>query len=592
MRNSSFDKQIGIKDGFMKKLAAYLKPYISAVILAPLFMIGEVICDLLQPTFLSRIVDEGISRGDTGFIIFNGLLMLGTALAGLVGGVGCTVFSSRAGQFFATDLREDMFRKVQGFSFKNLDRFSTASLITRLTNDIVQVQNVVITMLRMLVRAPVTCIGSIVMALVINAKLALITFSVIPVLVFFLYFIISKGYPLFYAVQDKLDRINSVMRENLTGMRVVKAFVRSEYEIKRFGKANDALTEITVKASKILGANMPIVMFMMNISVIIILWAGARRVHDGSMQTGQIIAFINYATQLLMSLTMSVMMLMSVSRGKASADRIIEVLNTEPDIRDGEKASANSINAGKLEFRKVSFRYEGAGGEDVLRDVSFTVNPGETVGILGATGAGKSTLVSLIPRFHDVTGGCVLIDGVDVRHMRLDALRRKISMVLQESILFSGTVRDNIRWGRKEASDEEVEEAARAAQAHDFVSGFPDGYDTVIGQRGVNLSGGQKQRLAIARALLKQPVLLIMDDSTSAVDLATEANILSALKSAAKNISCIVIAQRISSVVEADKIIVLEDGRIAGMGPHRELMAENAIYREIYYSQTGEEEAG
>ncbi len=576
----------------MKKLAAYLKPYISAVILAPLFMIGEVICDLLQPTFLSRIVDDGISRGDTGFIISNGLLMLGTALAGLVGGVGCTVFSSRAGQFFATDLREDMFRKVQGFSFKNLDRFSTASLITRLTNDVVQVQNVVITMLRMLVRAPVTCIGSIIMALVINTKLALITFSVIPVLIFFLYFIISKGYPLFYGVQDKLDRINSVMRENLTGMRVVKAFVRSEYEIKRFGKANDALTEITVKASKILGANMPIVMFMMNISVIIILWAGARRVHDGSMQTGQIIAFINYATQLLMSLTMSVMMLMSVSRGKASADRIIEVLNTEPDIRDGEDASTNSVNAGRLEFRHVSFRYEGAGGEDVLRDVSFTVNPGETVGILGATGAGKSTLVSLIPRFHDVTGGSVLIDGVDVRHMKLDALRGKISMVLQESILFSGTVRDNIRWGRKDAYDEEVEEAARAAQAHDFVSSFPDGYDTVIGQRGANLSGGQKQRLAIARALLKKPALLIMDDSTSAVDLATEANILSALKSAAKNISCIIIAQRISSVVEADKIIVMEDGRIAGMGSHRELMAENAIYREIYYSQTGEEEAG
>jgi ATP-binding cassette, subfamily B, multidrug efflux pump len=573
----------------MKKLAAYLKPYWTAVLLAPLMMLIEVVCDLLQPALMSRIINTGIGIGDTAYILKTGLVMLGVALLGMAGGTGCTVFAVKASQNFGTDLRTGLFRKVQSFSFANLDKLKTGSVITRLTNDVMQVQQLVLTMLRMMVRAPLLFVGGIVMTVMIDPGLAAVSLAVIPVMAVALAFVITKGFPLFGLVQDKLDRVNTVIRENLTGVRVVKAFVRSGYEIRRFGKANDELMEMTVKASRIVGITMPVIMFFMNVGVMAAVWFGGYRVHTGDILVGDVIAVINYITQILHSLMMVTMMLMAGTRAKASADRIIEVLETLPDIENPVEAEMNVVKAGRVDFDHVSFRYPGAAGTDVLSDISLTINPGETVAILGATGAGKSTLVNLIPRFYDATAGRILIDGVSVRDMDLTYLRGTISMVLQESILFSGTIRDNIRWGRKEATEKEVMEAAQAAQAHDFIIRFADGYDAVLGQRGVNLSGGQKQRLSIARALLKKPAILIMDDSTSAVDLGTESRIQSALKSMMKNTTCIVIAQRISSVLEADKIVVMEDGKIIDIGSHRELMQVSPVYQDIYRSQLGEE---
>lgn len=573
----------------MKRLTLYLKPYWAAVLLAPLLMLVEVVCDLLQPTLMSRIVNIGVGSGDAGYIIKTGTLMLGIALLGMAGGIGCTIFAVIASQNFGTDLRADLFQKIQSFSFANLDKLKTESLITRLTNDVMQVQHVVLMMLRILVRAPLLFVGGIVMAVAINPVLACISLAVIPVMIGILAFVITKSFPLFAAVQEKLDRVNRVMRENLTGVRVVKAFVRSDYEISRFGKANDELMEITVKASRFVGMTMPIIMLLMNTGVVAVTWLGGYRVNSGNIQVGHVIALINYIMQILFALMMSTMMLMSATRAKASADRIIEVLDMELDIGNDSEACRNVVKAGRVEFKHVSFRYEGTSGADVLQDVSFTANPGETIAILGATGAGKSTLINLIPRFYDATEGRILIDGVDVRDMEPQYLRSIISVVLQESILFSGTIRDNIRWGRKDATEEEVVEAAKAAQAHDFIMGFPHGYDTVLGQRGVNLSGGQKQRLSIARALLKKPLILIMDDSTSAVDLETESRIQASLKELMKNTTCFIIAQRINSVVEADKIIVLENGRVADIGSHGDLMRSSRVYQEIYRSQTGEE---
>ncbi|MDK2809677.1 MAG: ATP-binding cassette, subfamily multidrug efflux pump [Petroclostridium sp.] len=573
----------------MKRLTLYLKPYWAAVLLAPLLMLVEVVCDLLQPTLMSRIVNIGVGSRDAGYIIKTGTLMLGIALLGMAGGIGCTIFAVIASQNFGTDLRADLFQKIQSFSFANLDKLKTESLITRLTNDVMQVQHVVLMMLRILVRAPLLFVGGIVMAVAINPVLACISLAVIPVMIGILAFVITKSFPLFAAVQEKLDRVNRVMRENLTGVRVVKAFVRSDYEISRFGKANDELMEITVKASRFVGMTMPIIMLLMNTGVVAVTWLGGYRVNSGNIQVGHVIALINYIMQILFALMMSTMMLMSATRAKASADRIIEVLDMELDIGNDSEACRNVVRAGRVEFKHVSFRYEGTSGADVLQDVSFTANPGETIAILGATGAGKSTLINLIPRFYDATEGRILIDGVDVRDMEPQYLRSIISVVLQESILFSGTIRDNIRWGRKDATEEEVVEAAKAAQAHDFIMGFPHGYDTVLGQRGVNLSGGQKQRLSIARALLKKPLILIMDDSTSAVDLETESRIQASLKELMKNTTCFIIAQRINSVVEADKIIVLENGRVADIGSHGDLMRSSRVYQEIYRSQTGEE---
>lgn len=575
----------------MWKLLRYVKPYWKSALLAPLLMLIEVYMDLLQPKLMASIVNDGVMAGNLLHIQKTGALMLGAAFVGLLGGMGCTIYSSIASQHFGADLREDLFLKVQSFSFRNLDRFKAGSLVTRLTNDVVQLQNLVQMALRILVRAPFLALGSLAMALTISWRLGVILAVVIPLLFAALFVVIRKGFPLFSLVQKKLDSVNTVLQENLAGIRVVKAFVRSGYERKRFGKTNDEYMETAVQASRVAALIMPIMMLLMNMSIVAVLWYGGAQVWDGSLQVGDLIAFINYVTQVLFSLLMVGMMLMNVSRAKASADRINEVLQTEPEIADRDNPDRSAVTSGKVAFEHVSFAYGSGEDEWVLKDISFTAEPGQTVAILGATGSGKSSLVSLIPRLYDVTQGSVKIDGTDVRDIELKHLRSRIGMVLQESILFTGTIRDNIRFGKPDATQEEVEAAAKAAQAHDFIMKLPEGYDTLLGQRGVNLSGGQKQRISIARALLIRPQILILDDSTSAVDLGTESRIQKALKELMKQSTSFLIAQRISSVLEADKILVLEDGQIAAAGTHRELMAASPVYQDIYRSQLGKEEA-
>ncbi|NOU92100.1 ATP-binding cassette domain-containing protein [Paenibacillus sp. LMG 31456] len=595
----------------MWKLTKYLKPYWLAVLLAPLFMLIEVYMDLLQPKFMASIVDVGIQNGDLAHIQQTGLLMVGTALIGLIGGIGCTYFSSTASQSFGADLRKELFIKVQSFSFRTLDTFKAGSLVTRLTNDVVQVQNVVLMTLRILVRAPLLVIGSLIMAITISPSLALVLAGVTPILLVVLITVIRKGFPLFSKVQKKLDSVNNVLQENLTGIRVVKAFVRADFENKRFGKSNEELMEIATKATRIVVLIMPLMMLIMNASIALVLWFGGMHVWNSSIQVGDLIAFLNYVTQMLFSLLMVSMVLMNVSRARASAERMNEVLEMETEISNSSTAKTNVIHSGEVVFDNVSFAYHtdsaadasisanvGADAEHrnsndtkslVLKGVSFTAQPGKTIAILGATGSGKTSLVNLIPRLYDTTAGRILIDGTDVKDIDLQHLRTRIGVVLQEAILFTGTIKENISFGKPDATQEEVEAAAMAAQAHDFIMGMPDGYQTVVGQRGVNLSGGQKQRISIARAILVKPPVLILDDSTSAVDLGTEARIQKALKEQSAQTTRIVIAQLISSVLEADTIIVLEDGQVVAEGNHEELYRSSAVYQDIYKSQLGEE---
>ncbi|GAV13902.1 putative ABC-type multidrug transport protein [Paenibacillus sp. NAIST15-1] len=576
----------------------------------------------MQPTLMSHIVDYGVVNRDMGYIARTGLMMVGIAFVGIAGGMGCVYFASIASQHVGADIRLAMFKNIQTFSFDKLDQFHTSSLITRLTNDVVQVQNVVLMMLRMMTRFPLLFMGGIAMAFALNAQMALIFVVTVPLLFGALILIFRKGIPLFKNVQTKLDRLNGVVRENLAGIRVIKAFVRSSYEQERFEKRNADLSEVTVKAARIMALMMPVMMLVMNFSIVAVLWFGGIKVDGGSMQVGEVIAFTNYMMQILFALMMVGMMLMMLSRAKVSADRISEVLNTQTDISDiaavrnvglevehgsehamehlteheselatdsAEHTTAYSKAHGQLVFDQVSFSYTGGGGQPVLKRISFTAMPGERIAILGSTGAGKSTLVNLIPRFYDVTEGHILLGGTDVRHIPLRKLRQRVGMVLQESILFSGTIRDNIRWGNAAASDQEVQAAAEAAQAAEFIQKLPEGYDTMIGQRGVNLSGGQKQRLSIARALLKRPSILILDDSTSAVDTGTEARMQKAFREQLEGTTCLIVAQRISSVLDADRIMVLDDGCVVGIGTHAELLDSCEVYQDIYRSQVGEE---
>ncbi|MEC0369581.1 ABC transporter ATP-binding protein [Paenibacillus chibensis] len=578
----------------MWKLRTYLRPYKTSVILAPLLMLLEVSMDLWLPALMASIVNEGIVAGDLAHIQHTGLLMLGVALIGLFGGVGCTVFSSYASQNVGMDLRDSLFQKIQTFSFRNIDQLKTGSLISRLTNDIVQMQTFVQMMLRS-IRSPLLFIGSLIMAFVISPRLALILLLSIPLLFGFLFVLIRRSFPLFTKVQAMLDGVNSVLQENLSGIRVVKAFVRSDYERERFAAANEAYTGIAIKATRLLALNMPVMTLILNLSIVAVLWFGGKLTLSGALSAGELIAFINYVTQLLFAMLMITNLLTFISRAKVSGGRIQEIFDTEPEIHDPEFVHAERAAwSGEIEFSDVSFVYgapqEQDSGELILKNISFKALPGQTTAILGETGAGKSSLVHLIPRLYEATGGHVRIDGTDVRDIPLDDLRGMIGMTLQQSILFSGSIIDNIRYGRPEASLEEVIEAATAAEAHDFIMQTPNGYDTVIGQRGVNLSGGQKQRLSIARALLIQPRILILDDSTSAVDVGTEAHIQLALKSMMKHSTNIIIAQRISSVIEADQILVLENGSIAAQGTHEELLRSSEIYQDIYRSQRKEDE--
>ncbi len=574
----------------MIRLLGFIKPYWKVALLAPVLMLIEVVTDLYQPLLLASIIDEGVVNGDVPYVLKTGLKMLGIAIIGMAGGVGCTIAASHASQNFGADVRTALFKKVQSFSFTNLDQFKTSSLITRLTNDITQVQNMVLMALRIMVRAPLLCIGGIVMTVVINPRLAAILLVSIPVMLTFMFLIIRAGFPLFSLVQTKIDRVNNVMQENLAGVRVVKAFVRQNQEEKRFKGANDDLMDTTMKASRLVALAMPLIMLIMNASIVAVLWFGGLQVNTGNMQVGQVMAFINYMMQILFSLMMVAFIFIMLSRAKASADRINEVLDTDVDIADPSDATEVIPTKGQVVFDNVTFHYAKAQGDPVLKNISFTVEPGETVAILGGTGSGKTTLVSLIPRLYDINEGRILFDGEDIRAMKLADLRQKISIVLQDSVLFSGTIEDNIKWGWADATSDEVEEIANMAQAHEFINRFPDGYQTLLGQRGVNVSGGQKQRLSIARALLKKPCVLILDDSTSAVDMGTEARLQQALKQRETKSTTFVIAQRISSVMDADRILLLDNGQIVAEGTHTQLLQTSPLYQDIYQSQMGEED--
>ncbi|MBN1313478.1 MAG: ABC transporter ATP-binding protein [Anaerolineae bacterium] len=580
------------------KLAKYLKPYWLSAILAPLLMMLEVGMDLMQPRMIQRIVDEGIVRLDMAVVTQTGVLMIVFAVVGAVGGVGCTIFAMLASQGFGTDLRGDLFRKVQTLSFGNLDELETGQTITRLTNDVIQVQEIVAMLLRIMVRAPLMMVGSLVMAILTSPRLALMFLALIPLVAIVLVWVFRKAYPMFSEVQGRLDDVNTVMQENLAGVRVVKAFVRAAHEIDRFGRANNALMDHTVRAARAVAVTFPSMMLIVNLGIAGAIWFGGIQVTVGDLQTGQLIAFVNYLTRALMSLLFVSMLMMRLARAQASAIRIQEVLDSVPKLQFQPWTGGEFVPQGKIAFEDVSFSYNHDGHDPVLKNITFSAEPGQTVAVLGATGAGKSSLIHLIPRFYDVTHGRITLDGVDVRRLDEAALRRSVGIAMQDAILFSGTIRDNIRFGRPEAGDEEVIAAAQAAQAHEFIMDFPDGYDTELGQRGVNLSGGQKQRIAIARALITRPAVLILDDSTSSVDVETESRIEDALERlmeaddslAASRSTRIVVAQRISTVLNAEKIIVLDDGMVAAQGTHRRLLESSPIYREIYQSQLGDGE--
>ncbi|MCX7942278.1 MAG: ABC transporter ATP-binding protein/permease [Dictyoglomaceae bacterium] len=571
----------------MRKLLIYLKPYWIHALLAPLFMVVEVICDLYQPTLLAKIVDEGVLKNNLPFILRTGFIMIFIALIGLIGGVGCTIFASYASQNFGRDLRLNLFKKIQSFSFKNIDKFHTSSLITRITNDVNQLQNLVMMSLRIVVRAPLLFIGGIIMAISINKSLSLIFLFSIPVLILIFISVMKRSFPLFSEVQRKIDILNNVIRENLVGVRLVRAFMRIDYEKERFESANSALMNAVIKAIMLMIFAMPLFMLVMNFSILGVLWFGGLLVKAGNMKVGEVMAYINYMFQILFSLMMIGNILMFISRASASSERVREVLEEKIDIVS-IKTDDKPIFKGEIMFEKVYFSYDGK-KEPILKDINFSAFPGEIIGILGTTGSGKSTLVNLIPRLYDVSSGRILIDGRDIRDIDLKALRSIISMVPQDTILFSGSIKENVRWGKEDATDEEIINACKIAQAHDFIISFPNGYDTIIGQRGVNLSGGQKQRIAIARAIIRKPIILILDDATSAVDFATEQKIFKNLREVMKNCTTFIIAQRIGTVMNVDRIILLEKGRIVGMGNHSELLKNNPIYQEIYKSQIGEE---
>lgn len=578
----------------MKQYWKYIKPYTLFFILGPVLMLTEVAGEIVLPKIMASMIDNGIGNAaaglGTGYIISRALLMIGFIMLMIIGGIGGHYFSVKAAISFSADLRLGVFEKVQSFSFKNIDTFSTGSLVTRLTNDITQLQNMTRMLLIMAMRSPGMLIGGIIMACSINARLAIVLAVVIPILVIVITALLRTAFPRFGAMQKKLDALNSGIQENITNVRVVKSFVRQKFETEKFAAANDDLMNSTLGAMKIVIAAMPVMTLAMNITTLVVVWTGGNFVVGGTMGVGELTAFTTYITQILMSLMMVSMLFLQLSRALASSSRITEVLKTEVDLTDDDaKEKDRIVREGKVEFKNVYFKYYENRKENVLENISFTANPGEIVGIVGTTGSGKSSVVQLIPRLYDVMEGEVLVDGVNVKDYDLKHLRDGVGMVLQKNVLFSGSIEENLRWGDENASMDEIRSAAEAAQADGFVTSFTDGYNMELGQGGVNVSGGQKQRLCIARALLKKPKILILDDSTSAVDTATEARIRQSFSTNLKNSTKIIIAQRITSVIDADKIIVLEDGKIAGIGSHSELIGSCKEYRDIYYSQMDKE---
>lgn len=549
----------------------------------------QTLSELYLPTLMADIVDTGIVKGDIDYIIRIGGLMLLVAGIGTVCSVMASFLSSKTATGFGTILRRKIFARVESFSLQEFNHFGTATLITRTTNDINQLQTVTFMIMRMMIMAPIMCIGGIIMAISKDRPLSLVIVAVIPVIAIVIGFTMSKAIPLFKLMQLKIDKLNLVLRENLTGIRVIRAFNRIEKEKARFEDANADLTENAIKVNKIMAALMPVMMLVMNLTIIGIIWFGSIRIDHGDMQVGSLMAFIQYAMQIMISLVIFSMMFIMVPRASASAVRINEVLETVPVITDAEKSASPGTKKGLLEFRDVTFSFPGA-EQPALSNISFTARPGETTAIIGGTGSGKTALVSLIPRFYDVDRGSVLVDGMDVREMPQSSLRAKIGFVPQKTVLFTGTVTDNIRYGKADATAEEVRQAAATAQALEFIEGMKEGFDAVIEQGGINVSGGQKQRLAIARALVRRPEIYIFDDSFSALDFKTDARLRGALKKDTAEATVLIVAQRVTTVMEADRIIVLDNGEMAGMGSHKELINSCAVYREIVYSQLSEEE--
>ena len=568
----------------LKTLLPYMKKYKLATIFAPLTIILEVLLEISIPLLMSKIVDVGIANQDIAYIVKTGLGMVILAVLGMCAGGISACLAAKASMGFASELRRGLFGSVQRFSFSNVDHFSTASLITRLTTDVTNAQNAFQMCIRMLVRAPVMLISATIMAFTINKSLVAVFLVTIPILGATLFLITKIAHPRFISMLKKYDGLNSAVQENLISIRVVKSFVRSDYEKNKFKTANDDLMNAALRAEKVVIFNMPIMQLAIYACIIAILWFGGNMIAVGDMEAGALISFINYVTQILMSLMMICMALINLVISRASLTRITEVLKEQPDIKDSAEKDI-PVKDGAIEFRNVSFSYYETAQEVNLKNINLSIRPGETIGIIGGTGSAKSTLVQLIPRLYDVSQGEVLVGGVNVRDYKLKSLRSSVAMVLQKNVLFSGTIKDNLRWGNAQATDEEITQACKAACAHDFIMSFPNGYETELGQGGVNVSGGQKQRLCIARALLCNPKILILDDSTSAVDTATDARIREALKTALKGATKLIIAQRITSVCDADRIIVMDDGRISDIGTHDQLLRRNEIYKEVYNSQ-------
>lgn len=571
----------------MTKLLKYIKgSAIIYVILAPLMMFIEVIMDLNQPKLMSDIIDIGVANGDISYVLNIGFKMIVVAMLGILGGMLCGLFSTLASMKMGKNMRQGLFDKIQSLSFSEIDKFKTSSLITRLTNDVTQVQNMVMMALRGMVRSPLICLGGIIMSLTISIKLSIIFLVVIPLIVVSVILITSKSIPFFIEMQKKIDNVNLVMRENLLGVRVIKAFVIEDKMRRRFSSANDELMDISIKAQSVTILLWPLVTLIMNLSVVAILWFGGNYVNNGSLEIGKIMAFINYLVQIMSSLNMLIMSIINFSRAKVSADRINEVLGVESSIKDRE--DADKISKFDVEFKDVYFKYN-KDSEYVLKGISFKASEGEKIGIIGPTGSGKSSLISLIPRLYDATSGSVMIGNKDVRNLKINDLIKIIGVVLQDTTLFSGSIADNLRFGMEDANEEMMDSATKDAQAFEFITSSNEAYNREVGQRGKNLSGGQKQRVSIARTLIKNPKILILDDSSSALDMATEAKLQNSIKNRMKDATVFLIAQRISAVMDSDKIIVLDNGEIVAIGTHKELIKNCEIYRSIAISQLGEE---
>lgn len=572
--------------GFLTK---YIKKYWKSFSIAVLFLTFEAICDLMQPTIMSKIIDVGVVGKDIHYVLKMGGLMLLITAIGAVSASTRSVVASIVSQNFGAELRSDLFKKIQTLSFEKIDKFDRASLITRLTNDVNQVQVFVNGLMRIFVKSPLLAIGGLIMAARLNLRLAVVLAVVVPIVAVLIILNMRLGFPLFAKVQKALDRVNGVMREYLSGVRVVKAFNRFDVEVEKFSGVNNHFKDQSIKASRLMSVFGPAIMLTVNLGIVVVLWIGGLGVNSGHIQVGHIIAFTNYMTQILFSLMMISMVFNMFVRARASSGRIGEIFLQVDNLTWNDETNEISSQKGRIDFENVSFSYDGAAGEPILKNINLTCLPGEMVGIIGSTGSGKSTLVGLIPRFYDVSAGTIKVNGEDIKHVDPKRLREKIAIVPQKNILFTGSVGENISWGKEDATVTEMERAATIAGAHDFISAAPEGYQTRIGQGGVNFSGGQKQRISIARALVKNPEILILDDSTSAVDVATEAKIKEGLKKYAKGLTCLLIAQRITSIIDADKIVVLDQGEVVGIGKHEELMNDCKVYREIFQSQMGKE---